>query len=121
MRRGRALKVLVGTALAALALGGATTATARNIDIRHATETTRDRAQTLGSVTWAVCWRKPAAIHVQLRHRAVCMASVGTASSGPCLVIYEVRAERKSGRAVSVAQFGVPRCINQPVITPSGL
>jgi hypothetical protein len=115
MRSGRALKVLVGTGLAALALGGATSATARNIDMRQATEMTRDRAQTLGSVTWAVCWRKAAAIHVQLRHRAVCMASVETASSGPCLVIYEVRAARKSGRAVSVAQFGVPRCVNQPV------
>jgi hypothetical protein len=120
MRSGRAPKLVVVTALVALALGGAGTATAHNIDIRQATEMTRDRATALGSVAWAVCWRKPAAIHVRLPRRAVCMASVETASSGPCLVIYEVRAARKSGRAVFVAKSGAPRCVNQPAGASSG-
>ena len=99
--------------LAVLILSGTTAATAHNIDVRQATEMTRDRAQTLGSVTWAACWPRTAAVHVRSRHRAICMASVETASSGRCLVIYEVRVGRRSSRAPRVAQSGAPRCVNQ--------
>jgi hypothetical protein len=80
---------------------------------------TRERAQTLGSVTWAACWRKPAPIHVRSRHRAACVASVDTASSGPRLVIYEVRVGGRPSRALSVAQSGAPRCVNQLRVPPA--
>jgi hypothetical protein len=119
MRRGRALTVLLA-ALAALALGGATTAGAQTIDVRRATQLTRDQAQTLGSVTWAVCWRKSAAIHARLRDRAVCTASVQTASSETCLVIYEIRMTPTRARALAVSQTGTPRCVNQTAGVPSG-
>jgi hypothetical protein len=119
MRPCRALTVML-TALTVLAFSGTTTATAHGIDVRLATEMTRERAQTLGSVTWAACWRKPAAIHVRSRHRAVCVASVETASSGPCLVVYEVHVGGRSSRALSVAQSGAPRCVNQTPGTASG-